>query len=146
MSSAICFYLDQSKILSSGNRFRQLLIDFTLSQTSPGFYVFAVQVSWKHLGKRRNYSKWVISPFPTVFSTHLENFLPLSSDMTLLSANSFSLDESKFCRLGKGWLFSTQSWLLTTLKKNAFDDIVGKGANAGNHHSLLFSQYFLLIL
>ena len=26
----------------------------TLSQTSPGFYVSAVQVFWKHWGKRRN--------------------------------------------------------------------------------------------
>ena len=37
LSSAICFNLDQSKILLSGN-------DLTLSQTSPGFYVSAVQV------------------------------------------------------------------------------------------------------
>ena len=28
----------------------------TLSQTSPGFYVSAVQVFWKHCGKRRNCS------------------------------------------------------------------------------------------
>ena len=28
----------------------------TLSQTSPGFYVLAVQVFWKHCGKRRNCS------------------------------------------------------------------------------------------
>ena len=37
--------------------------------------------------------------FPTVFSTHLKKFLPLSS--TLKSANSFSLEESRICRLGK---------------------------------------------
>ena len=29
---------------------------FTLSQTSPGFYVSVVQVFWKHCGKRRNCS------------------------------------------------------------------------------------------
>ena len=40
--------------------------------------------------------------FPTVFSTHLENFLPFSSKLELSSANSFSLEESKICRLGKG--------------------------------------------
>ena len=40
--------------------------------------------------------------FPTVFSTHFEKFLPFSSNLKLLSANSFSLEESKFCRLGKG--------------------------------------------
>ena len=43
----------------------------TLSQTSPGFYVSAVQVFWKHCGKRRNCSSRAISPFPTVFSKRL---------------------------------------------------------------------------
>ena len=43
----------------------------TLSQTSFDFYVSAVQVFWKHSGKRRNCSLRTISPFPTVFSTHL---------------------------------------------------------------------------
>ena len=48
----------------------------TLSQTSPGFYVSAFQVFWKQYGKRKNCSKRAISPFPTVFSNRLENFLP----------------------------------------------------------------------
>ena len=39
--------------------------------------------------------KGAISPFPTVFSTHLNNFLPLSSKLELSSANSFSLEGSK---------------------------------------------------
>ena len=30
-----------------------------------------------------------------------ENFLPFSSDLKLLSVNSFSLEESKICNLGK---------------------------------------------
>ena len=38
----------------------------------------------------------------TVFFTLLENFLPYSSNLRLLSANSVSLKESKICRLGKG--------------------------------------------
>ena len=42
------------------------------------------------------------SPFSTVFSTRLDNFLPLSSNLELLSANSLSLEGSKICRLGKG--------------------------------------------
>ena len=37
--------------------------------------------------------------FPTVFSTHLDNFLPFSSHLKLSSANSFGLEESKICRL-----------------------------------------------
>ena len=63
----------------------------TLSQTSPGFYVSAVQVIWKHCGKRRNCSWRAISPFPTVFSTHLKNFLAFSSYLKLWSAISLSL-------------------------------------------------------
>ena len=39
--------------------------------------------------------------FP-VFSTCLDNFLPFSSNLKLLSANSFSLEESKICHLVMG--------------------------------------------
>ena len=39
--------------------------------------------------------------FPTVFSTHLDNSLPLSPKLKLSSANSFSLEESKIS-FGKG--------------------------------------------
>ena len=34
-----------------------------------------------------------------MFSTRLDNFLPFSSNLKLLSANSFSLEESNICRL-----------------------------------------------
>ena len=74
----------------------------TLSKTSPGFYVSAVQVFLKHCGKRRNCSLRAISPFPTVFSILSENFLSISSNSKLSSANSLSLEESKSCQLGKG--------------------------------------------
>ena len=45
----------------------------------------------------------------------------------------------------KWWLpfFTTQSRLLTTLKQRAFENILGKGENAGNHNFLLFPQCFL---
>ena len=33
--------------------------------------------------------------------------------------------------------------MLTNLKKKAFENIVGKGENAGNQHFLLFPQLFL---
>ena len=39
--------------------------------------------------------------FP-VFSFHSKNFLPFSSNLKVLSANSFSLEESKICHLEKG--------------------------------------------
>ena len=42
--------------------------------------------------------------------------------------------------------FTTQSPLLMTLAKKPFENIVGKGENAGNQHFLLFPQCFLPIL
>ena len=41
------------------------------------------------------------------------------------------------------WLFTTQSQLLTTLRRKPFENIVRKGENTGNQHFLLCSQYFL---
>ena len=40
-------------------------------------------------------------------------------------------------------LFTTQSQLLTTLKNEPFENVVGKGENACNQHFLLFLQCFL---
>ena len=39
--------------------------------------------------------------------------------------------------------FTTQSRLLTTLRKEPFENLVGNGENAGNQHSLNFPQCFL---
>ena len=52
--------------------------------------------------KGENAGNQAISPFPTVFSTRLDNFLPFSSNLKLLSANSFILEEPKICRLVMG--------------------------------------------
>ena len=51
-----------------------VMCGLTLSETSPVFYVSAAQVFWKHCGKRGNCSKRAISPFPIMFSTHLDGF------------------------------------------------------------------------
>ena len=51
----------------------------SFSQTSPGFYVSAVQAFWKHCGKRRNAHTGQFLLF-LVFSTLLENFLPFWSN------------------------------------------------------------------
>ena len=77
---------------------------FTLCQTNPGFHVSAEQVFCKHCGKRRNNYCLLsaISSFPTVFPACLENFMPYLSNLKLSYANSFSLEESKICRLQKG--------------------------------------------
>ena len=75
--------------------------------------------------------KGEIAPFPTVFSNHLENFLPFSSHMKLSSANSLNLEESKICRLRKGYnvafgekefTFSQTTSILISIKFKAFAD------------------------
>ena len=44
-----------------------------------------------------------------------------------------------------GYLFTTQSRLLMTLRKEAFENISGKGENADNQHFLLFPKCFSTI-
>ena len=61
-----------------------------------------IQTGRKHCGKRRNCSLQAISPFPTVLSTRLENFLPFSTNLKLSSANFTCLEESKICCLAMG--------------------------------------------
>ena len=58
--------------------------------------------------------------YTTVYTTLSENFLLFSSNSKLLSANSFSLEESKICRLRKGlalfsFSFSTEFFFLHIL-------------------------------
>ena len=55
--------------------------------------------------------KLATSPFPTVFSTRLENFLLFSSRFKLLSANSFILEASEIGRLGKGYNLKVLGWV-----------------------------------
>ena len=74
----------------------------THSHTVTPFDAPGKQAFWKHCGKRRNCSQRAIFSFPTVFSTRLDNFLPFSSYLELSSAKSFSLEESKICRLVMG--------------------------------------------
>ena len=52
----------------------------------------------------------------------------------------------KYLKIGKQILFyrfTKQTPLLTTLKKRAFENILGKGENASKQHFLLFPQCFL---
>ena len=83
-----------------------------------------------------------ISPFPTVFSTLFKNFQSFSSHLKLLSANCFNLDQSKILSSGNGLTVFRTISTLTTLTKKAFENIEGKGGNAGYHLFLLFSQCF----
>ena len=61
------------------------------------------------------------------------------------SAICFNFDQCKTLSSGHGLtLITTQPRLLTTLKKKALENTVGKGENAGNQHFLLFQECFLL--
>ena len=74
----------------------------TLSQTSPGFTCLQYKSFENTVGKGEIAHSEQFLLFPTVFSTSLENFLRFSSSSKLSSADTFSLEESKICRLGKG--------------------------------------------
>ena len=59
-----------------------------------GFHVSASGAIQGHHGP--------LVPFPIVFSTLFEDFLPFSSNLKLSSANSLNMKVSKICHLGQG--------------------------------------------
>ena len=74
----------------------------TLYQTSPCFNVLAVQVFLKTPWEKEKLL--VTSNFSfshSVFLSILRSFCHFSLNLKLSSANSFRLDESNICRLGK---------------------------------------------
>ena len=75
-----------------------VIISSTFSQTSPCFQNMSFE---NILGKGEIAHNEQFLLFPLVFSTHLENILLFSSNQKSLSANSFKLEDSKICRLGK---------------------------------------------
>ena len=117
--SANVFNVDQSEILSFGKELRYFLL---LSGTGPLIF-FLVMTGHKFI---KSFAKHGL--VFTVYSTSLlktmqekekmpitnkfsfshsvfnpfGEFLPFSSKSELLSANCFSLEKSKICRLGKG--------------------------------------------
>ena len=72
--------------------------NLTLSQTSPSPQYKSFENTVGN-GEIAHNEQFLLYP---VFSTHLETFLPFSSNSKLSSANSFSLEASKICCLGKG--------------------------------------------
>ena len=95
----------------------------------------------------------------------MENFLPFSSNWNLLSANSFSLKESKICRLGENLALKKRSAVFPQQQKfglnkvestcrmnvaelmiSLFDRVEnivgGKGEKTGSKHFLLFPKRF----
>ena len=85
MSSGICFNLDRSKILLSGDGLYR-----------PCFFLHVCNVSLLKTLLEKEKLLFTISP------THLENFLPFLSNMKLSSENTFSLEEARVCPLRKG--------------------------------------------
>ena len=165
-SYANAYHLDQSKILSSG---KELTHSYTTSFKAPGNKLFENTMEKGEIARNKQFLL-----FHTVFSTCLDNFLPLSSNLKLSSANSFSLDQSKILWTGDGfsasaksnnpgqqsaepvsnysafqlltlWPIPTQWWLSTPLGNNPFENTVGKGEIACNEQFLLFPQCFLSI-
>ena len=106
--SAICFNLDQSKILSSGNELSSIfsityhvilstkmkfhLIHF---HTIPHFDALKIYSCGKHCEKRRNCLEQAISPFLTMFSTLYGTYFPFYMHFKISSAICFNLDQSK---------------------------------------------------
>ena len=94
--------LPDDKILD-WSKLKQIADDLlTLSRTSPSFYVSAVQSLENTVGKGEIARNEQFLLFPQCFLPVWENFVRFSLNLELSSANSFSLEESKICRLGKG--------------------------------------------
>ena len=74
---------------------RYILELFNPFPNKPWFLRVCSTILLKTLWEKENCSIRAISPFPIVVSTCVENFLPLSSNLKLSPANSFSLEESK---------------------------------------------------
>ena len=73
-----------------------------LSQTSCCFSCVCSTSILKTLGKGEVAHNGQFLLFPLFSTLFFLNFLLYSSNLKLLSANFFSLDESKICHLGKG--------------------------------------------
>ena len=71
-------------------------------------------------GKRESarYEQFLL--FPTVFSTLFENFPSFLSNLKLSSANSFSLEESKICRLLNRFEYAFPTRSISSLRKDKF--------------------------
>ena len=82
---------------------------------------------------------WLLNPTPILFADRADQ------DQTAMNIQSdlvSSLSNTKILILHNK-LLTTQTRLLTALKKMPFQNIVEKGENAGNQHFLLFLQCYL---
>ena len=92
-------FLKQTKTIING----RLLFSFNPFPNKPWFSrVFSTSHSKTLGGKGEIARNEQFLPFPPVFSSRFENFLPFPLNRKLSSTNSVSLQESEICRLGKG--------------------------------------------
>ena len=84
------------------SRIRQNFLNFNPFPNKPWFLRVCSTSLLKTLWEKEKLLVTSNFSFPTVFSTRLENFLLLSSNLKLLSANSLNLEKSKIFCLGKG--------------------------------------------
>ena len=87
---------EKEKLLVTSNFSFSHSVFYSFGELSAIFIEFEIVVyELFQFVKSLNFFVWesylIISPFPTVFSTRLENFLPFSSNLKLSYTNSFSL-------------------------------------------------------
>ena len=80
-----------------------------------------------------------MSPFPTVFSTRLDSFLPFSSNLKLSSANSISLEASKILSSGNVLIFDLHCLLYRDSDQN-------KPQNQGQYSPTILENIIFLVL
>ena len=94
--------------------------------------------------KRRKCCLPSFSPVSTLFPT-LSQMNPITRGIFYCLLSTNMVNKTLYRILQSAKRFTTQSRLLTTLKKTLSKIIVEKGENAGNQHFLLFPQCFLPI-
>ena len=77
-----------------------------------------------------------------MLSASMENFLPFQLNLKLSPTSSFSLEESKICRLGKNQPFPKQTLLFTCLQYKFFENTMEKGEIPRHEQFLLYPQGF----
>ena len=98
----LVWFLLVSKGKSRNRNFFTPVSDKSHSHTRTPFDAPWKQAFWKHWENEKLLIIEQFLLFPKVFSIRLNNFLPLSSNLKLSSANSFNLEESQICHLVMG--------------------------------------------
>ena len=126
MSSVICFNLDQSKILSSGNELIWQMQTVNLDNVK---ILFGKRLSLID-GLRDNY---------TIITTLFCPSLCVSKSSSLISVNNHDRQSSLIINP------FPHNNLLTSVGNKPFENTVGKGEIACNKQFLLFPQCFLAV-